>query len=582
MTLPRRSWVALVLVMTAIVVPCSAWYWAGSRSAEREAQDIRTRPILNASSLAERHADHLAVRFESLRQIESRRPFLHYQSHFHDPHSDCECSSVTPSPLAMGTSDPLIWTYFQIDPLGQLTLPTLNEQLHRERGATWLFEQTGFLEVLIPAVPSILAALNTEPDIDVLAPPPAGWEILPTDARIEYLDQESWALNMELCGIQTDPLAVPVVPVQKQALEMGLDGGTIEVEVLPVVWRTVAIGQKPTVIGLRRVRTPMGFFCQGYVVSHEVLERSLAGLAIPAFLRPGPPTRATDRAVYLPGTEWSVRTQVNEALLQADRQAGVVMSRFHRVFLFGTLAALIAGLGLVALVWQGERLGRQRSRFAASAAHELRTPLAAMRMYGEMIAEDLGDPGATKKYARHIAQEADRLGRVVTNVMNYSRLERGALTVVKAPGDISLAIQDCLRTLDPVIQSGGAVLSTNFPKELPRVPFDRDALFQIVQNLVDNAIKYANQSDSTRIEVGLEPGADHLNLTVRDYGPGLGEELQGRVFKPFFRGEEREGPQGLGLGLTLVDALATAHGGQVSYKNAEGGGALFTVTFPVS
>ncbi len=170
-----------------------------------------------------------------------------------------------------------------------------------------------------------------------------------------------------------------------------------------------------------------------------------------------------------------------------------------------SLAAALAGALLLWLVVQSEKLAQQRIRFAASAAHELRTPLAGLRLYGEMLAEGLGDPGRAREYARRMAGEAERLGRVVTNVLSFTRLERGALNVHLAAGDLAEAVRDAYQRQQPALEQAGAPVELELPENLPPVQFDRDAIAHIVQNLLDNAEKYTREREDRLIVLAIEP-----------------------------------------------------------------------------
>jgi signal transduction histidine kinase len=306
------------------------------------------------------------------------------------------------------------------------------------------------------------------------------------------------------------------------------------------------------------------------------------GEVYPATFVPDVADNGTIAAVVaLEGAPWFVEVDATAAIAQAEEQGKGVLSGFRRTFLWVSLAAVLAGLSLVGIVWQSERLARQRSRFAASAAHELRTPLAGLRVYADMLSEQLGDPERSRQYARHVASEAERLGRVVSNVLEYSQLERGVLKVRPEPGDLGLAVRECVDTLEAALISAGVMVEVRVDPGLPPVPFDRDAIFHIVQNLLDNAEKYTRQVDDRRIEVGLAREGDRAVLTVTDHGPGLSEEARRHIFQPFTRAEQPDAPPGLGLGLTLVRALADAHRAEVSYGDAPGGGAAFVVAFPL-
>lgn len=562
MTSGRRTPVAAALILTAVALPCAAWFWVGSRDAERQARQILERPEAEGRAQSGRLADQLAVRLEALRQVESRRPFFHYQSQFHDPHSDCECSSVTVSPLSHGPSDPLIWTYFQIDPLGQLTLPTLNEVLHRERGASWLSEQADILEKLIPAAGSLLAVAPESQN--------------PADTRRETVDEASWILNMELCGIRTDPLAVPLTARESEVEPAVREGhGSVDVTVGPFAWHTLEVGGEPSLVALRGVSSPLGRFSQGFVVDAVDAGRTFpAGAAWHA----GPPSDPTDAPVALGGRVWHVSV-VTDASAAAGRAAEVT-SRFRTLFWMGTLAAVLAGLAVVLLVGQAERLARQRARFAAAAAHELRTPLTGMRMYGEMLAHSLGDTEKTRRYADHIAREADRLGRVVSNVMGYARLERGEMHLHRTEGDLAKLVREGLAGIEPVAAAAGSEIGFRVTGALPTVRFDRDAVSQILQNLVDNALKHARTAGKNAIMVAVAPVPGGVELSVTDRGPGVPPRARGRLFQPFYRGDVSGDTPGLGLGLTLVRALAEAHGGSVGFREAAGGGSVFAVFLP--
>src|SRR5687767_5017132 len=107
---------AMMLTAAAVLVPCTVWYAAGSRAVTREAHELERGARQEAEGVALRLAERLATRLEAIREAESRRPPYHYEPFFHDPESNCAGAAVTPSPLAAGPSDPLISTYFQIDP----------------------------------------------------------------------------------------------------------------------------------------------------------------------------------------------------------------------------------------------------------------------------------------------------------------------------------------------------------------------------------------------------------------------------------------------------------------------------------
>lgn len=524
---------AAVITGAALALPCGAWYLAGSRAAIQEAQIVRQAPGLEAREEAQRIAQRIAVRLESLRQSEERRSFLDYETDESGlPKEACELH--LPSPLAQGPADPLIWTHFQIDEVGQLTLPSLDaaglSDASRERAREALSKQQAILEALECAAPDALTLL----------PPPTG------AAREQQLQR----------------------PDRDWVISVG-----------PLRWNTLEVDDEHALVALRKVKTPTTALTQGFVIRPRALEE-LLGSSSPAEVRPGPPSRPTDAGIPLDDVSWTVAIDASEAMAGAAAAADQILAKFRRIFLGGLLAAVLAGSLVVGLVWQADRLARQRARFAASAAHELRTPLTGLRMYGEMLAEGTGDAAQAGRYARRIAGEAERLGRVVSNLLSFSKLERGELALHARPGDLASAVQESLDQLRPALEASGAKVQTAVNGSMPEVRFDRDAVHQILQNLLDNAEKYSRSSRDRTLRVGLDRAPGGINLSVADRGPGVEASLRHRLFQPFVRHPSPDAPPGLGLGLALVQALARAQNATVFYAEGGDGGARFTVSFP--
>jgi signal transduction histidine kinase len=226
----------------------------------------------------------------------------------------------------------------------------------------------------------------------------------------------------------------------------------------------------------------------------------------------------------------------------------------------------------------------RRSNFVAAVTHELKTPLTSIRMYGEMLRDGMVSSDAKRaEYYRHITGESERLGRLIDNVLEFSRLERSARPMELVAGDIGPVLHDAAAMLRPHVERGGLTLRVDVDDGLPPVRFERDALLQIVVNLVDNAVKYAGPGGPGEIVLGaarLDDG--RVVVRVRDHGPGVPHEHLGRVFEPFHRGEREltRRTKGTGLGLALVRSLAEAMGGRVMGRNAVGGGFEVDVLLP--
>jgi signal transduction histidine kinase len=583
----RRTVVALGLVSVAVAVPSAAWLFAGERQLD-DALVLREKSVrIKAQKKGVVLAERLATRFELLREDESRRPFYHYQNLFHDPEAATQGDLVLPSPLALGPADPLIAAHFQVDADGVLTLPTINDEfpelgVQSSDGAHCdiLAELAGIaffcLEETVFGSSDLYNPLSRSEDED-----PAGAQV-----RTLSLPFHAWRQHLEANTFYAELTEARSGRPHPSARH---DERRVRIAVWPFTWHTLPVGGEPGLVALRKVETPAGTWTQGFVISTEAVARQhLVQTDYPVLFAPWnelgfdrdgePSNRVLSR---VSGTPWGVALDVSEALGEATVEMTSERGRFERLFLLGAAAAALAGLLVVAMVYQSERLALQRAQFAAAAAHELRTPLAGLRLYGEMLAEGLGNPERAREYARRMASEAERLGRVVTNVLSFTRLERESLSVHPTSGDLAEAVGAAVDRQRGAIEGTGARLDVEIPDELPPVTFDRDAVSHIVQNLLENAEKYTRGVADREIRLRLVPSADAVALQVADNGDGVPAGLRRRLFRPFSRGHGQNGAEGLGLGLVLVKALADAQGGDVRYQDRPAGGAEFIVTFPV-
>lgn len=237
--------------------------------------------------------------------------------------------------------------------------------------------------------------------------------------------------------------------------------------------------------------------------------------------------------------------------------------------------ALLAAFAMVNAVRRAEALSRQKSAFVSAVSHELRTPLTTVRMHAEMLEEDLVDEARRPKVHRELVRESVRLARLVDNVLSLSKLEEGRRRLRPSEGDLRAHVLDVVEGQRRFIEERG------FALRLPEGPpvdalFDRQAVEQIVVNLIDNAVKYG-EGEVNEIEVSVGPGP---TIRVSDRGKGIPEAEREKVFERFHRVEREETAHapGTGIGLALVAELAEAHGGHARVDAREGGGLVVLVS----
>lgn len=257
------------------------------------------------------------------------------------------------------------------------------------------------------------------------------------------------------------------------------------------------------------------------------------------------------------------------------------LKRWYGITLMVVLAAI--GLGLTSL-WRGVRqqilLARQKDDFISAVSHELRTPLTAIRMYAEMLEKGwVKSQDKTRHYYTCVRQESERLSRLIENVLDFSRIQRQKKQYRFQLGDLNDCVQQVVDMMTPFAMQNGFTLCTEFA-DLAAQSFDKDAITQIVVNLIDNGIKYAKDAQDKTLYVRTLVKDQHVLLEVEDRGPGIPHAQHRKIFDPFYRteSESTRQTQGTGLGLALVKRFVEAHQGTIEILSAHPTGAIFRVT----
>lgn len=227
-------------------------------------------------------------------------------------------------------------------------------------------------------------------------------------------------------------------------------------------------------------------------------------------------------------------------------------------------------------------LARQKTDFVSNVSHELKTPLTSIRMFSEMLAEDrVQDEAKRRHFLGIISAEAARLTRLINNVLDFARLERGEKKYDFVSCDLAALARETVESYRPHLEATGFALKTLLPSVPVPIRGDRDALAQVLVNLLSNGEKYSGERKE--IEVELATDGDGAELRVLDRGLGVPAGCEEKIFEQFFRAHDSlgSGIQGSGLGLTLARQIARAHGGDVAYRKREGGGSCFAVRLPV-
>jgi signal transduction histidine kinase len=250
---------------------------------------------------------------------------------------------------------------------------------------------------------------------------------------------------------------------------------------------------------------------------------------------------------------------------------------------------LVIGLTVLGgyLLWRDMRrelrVAELRSQFVSSVSHELKTPLTSIRMFAETLQiRRNANPRLHEEYLETIVSESERLTRLLNNVLDFSRIERGQKTYHMQPTRLTEVIQDVVRTMQYPLSEQGFNLNVDIRDGMPELAADRDALEQAILNLLTNAIKYSGENRDIELRLCSQNGS--ALIQVADRGIGIPAKEQGRIFEKFYRAAVPENRviSGTGLGLALVAHVAKAHGGAVEVESKIGEGSIFSIRLPLS
>ncbi len=326
-----------------------------------------------------------------------------------------------------------------------------------------------------------------------------------------------------------------------------------------------------------------------------------------------------DGVMHLTGErfeQWPSHPRFTVRVHLAD-PAALFASQRRQQWLFGGMILSVAGIaGLGG--WQANRafrrqlaLSEEKSNFVSSVSHELRAPLASMRLLAEGLAEGrVTEEAKRREYAGFLVQETRRLGSLVENVLDFARIEQGRQRYDFESTDVGRLVRETVKLLQPRAAELGIGLTCSTdeaasgedhppsvataPGRTPRsevsdpkaeIACDGPAIQRALLNLLDNAFKHAPVGSAVKVTLGSIRGPrSAIFISVADSGPGIPAEDHTRIFERFYRrgSELRRETQGVGLGLAIVKHIVEAHGGRVRVASTVGHGATFTLELPAA
>jgi signal transduction histidine kinase len=269
-----------------------------------------------------------------------------------------------------------------------------------------------------------------------------------------------------------------------------------------------------------------------------------------------------------------------------EEKLGIKEAARRDLFVYGGAGVLVCGIlsaGVLLLLGhmsREARTNRLRSEFVSSVSHELKTPITLVRLYSETLLRHAGLREAERTdFYRIIMRESERLGRLVNQILAFSRVERGDQTYKFEEGDLAPALSGIVEDYREFLERSGFSVKRVLPDSTPLVRFDPAALSQAVINLLDNAVKYSGESRDIAVRLDVRDG--DVAFEVEDHGVGIAVSEQQKIFDRFYRVQNGSGKGGYGLGLFMVRHIMDAHGGRAEVESEPGRGSRFRLIFPV-
>ncbi len=229
-----------------------------------------------------------------------------------------------------------------------------------------------------------------------------------------------------------------------------------------------------------------------------------------------------------------------------------------------------------------EELSKQKSMFVSTVSHDLKTPLTSIKIFAEMLLQNekyLSDK--SKNHLEIIEGETDRLSRLINNVLDFSKIDKGVKEYSFREIHLNKIVENVISFMDYSLKMKGFTLQTNLEDFNDLIYGDADAITGAIQNVVSNALRFSTNNKHIIISTSLK--SDSVCISVKDYGIGINESDINKIFDPFFRSENAKSKkiEGTGLGLPIVRHIIDAHGGNILVESNLGSGSLFTLCFPI-
>jgi len=259
-----------------------------------------------------------------------------------------------------------------------------------------------------------------------------------------------------------------------------------------------------------------------------------------------------------------------------------LVNRRSLIYGISSLMLLVAmGLGVALILRDMARernLSQLRADFISNVTHELKTPLTSIRMYAEsLLMGRVKTDNVRKEYLEVVLNESERLKRMINNILEFSKTEKGKSEYHFVKSNLTSIIRSAIQEMSYWFEKENFEIVTDLEEEI-NLEVDPEKIKQVIENLFSNAIKYS--TDVKQVLIRLKKESDNILIEVEDRGIGIPADKISHIFEPFYRIEQKESISGTGLGLTVVKEIIDAHHGSIKVSSEPGKGSRFTIRLP--
>jgi signal transduction histidine kinase len=570
----RRSEKFFFVFIVIILIPSVIFAYKAYKSIWDKKDTLLLKERVNINSILNHISEKTEEELLKREKVENNRPYYEYSYYFTPEGLASSDYVIQKSPLSDVPEDKLIMGYFQIDGEKMLTTPYFfYDSTENETIDDIEFKKQLLAIVDSKAYPTLVEELND------YNPAP-----IKTVNQSPIIQKNYENIKQVYNTIYSATDSTQTAFRNREGQDKGVKHDIVKYYPIQYLYK------KGGVFAFRKALVRNRTYIQGYVINIVHLIDNILG----KFISENAPDNFSIYSYPLednrPYAEASISNKLNFIKLYVYKNDNshidsIIKDELLEYYIsaFSLFAIILAGCVFIFRTIKSEaEINQKKSDFISAVTHELKSPLTSIRLYSEMLKDDMvTDVNKKKIYYDHMLKESERLTRLINNVLDFSKIENSKKVYQMVEGDLKGLIHELCDKYKNNLSAAGFEFIFDID-DVGICTFDRDAITQVFINLLDNAVKYSARSDEKKISVKLHDAQDKIILEVIDKGIGIPKGEQKAIFEKFYRIENEltRTSKGSGIGLSIVKEYVKAHGGMVEAASKERKGSRFKIVLP--